>query len=80
MTIHCHLARLKLWMKVIIAHDVGIGNDVTLVGWGAQINVLKAASSMAKTELGVSCELIDLRTISPWDFETVEKVCTPLKK
>ncbi|KGG51613.1 mitochondrial subunit beta of 2-oxoisovalerate dehydrogenase [Mitosporidium daphniae] len=55
------------------AEVVDEGNDVTLVGWGAQINVLKAASSMAKTELGVSCELIDLRTISPWDFETVEK-------
>ena len=29
---------------------------------------------MAKEELGVSCELIDLQTIIPWDEETVIKV------
>ena len=29
---------------------------------------------MARDELGVSCELIDLRTIMPWDMETVAQV------
>ena len=28
---------------------------------------------MAEEELGVSCEVIDLRTILPWDKETVLK-------
>ncbi|KAM7441792.1 hypothetical protein ABFA07_009194 [Porites harrisoni] len=28
---------------------------------------------MAKDELGISCELIDLQTILPWDEETVIK-------
>ena len=51
-----------------------IGSDVTLVGYGAQIQVLRAVCDMASIELGVSCELIDLRTIVPWDVDTVAKV------
>lgn len=51
-----------------------IGSDVTLVGYGAQIQVLRAVCDMASKELGVSCELIDLRTIVPWDVDTVAKV------
>ena len=51
------------------------GSDVTVVGWGTQIHVLRDVCKMAKDELGVNCELIDLRTILPWDEETVIKVC-----
>ena len=51
-----------------------VGSDVTLVGYGAQMQVLRSAIAMAKDELGVSCELIDLRTIVPWDVETVAQV------
>lgn len=29
---------------------------------------------MAQEKLGVSCEVIDLRTIIPWDVDTVCKV------
>lgn len=29
---------------------------------------------MAQEKLGVSCEVIDLQTILPWDIETVCKV------
>ena len=47
---------------------------MTLVGWGTQIHVLRDVSKMAKDQLGVNCELIDLRTILPWDEETVIKV------
>jgi len=53
------------------ARIVKQGNDITVVGYGAQIHVLSAACEMAEKELGITCELIDLRTIQPWDKKTV---------
>ena len=47
---------------------------MTVVGWGTQVHVLRDVCKMAKDELGISCELIDLQTILPWDEETVIKV------
>lgn len=49
------------------------GSDVTVVGWGGQLRVLETACNLAKEQYGISCELIDLQTILPWDKETVEK-------
>jgi len=48
------------------------GKDVTVVGWGRQLIVLEKACEMAKRDFGISCELIDLRTLSPWDADSVE--------
>ncbi len=48
------------------------GSDVTLVGWGTQLRVLEAAADLAKEKDGISCEIIDLRTLLPWDSATVE--------
>ena len=46
------------------------GSDVTLVTWGAMtFETMKAAQQLAKS--GVSCEIIDLATISPIDHETI---------
>nr|XP_014339617.1 PREDICTED: 2-oxoisovalerate dehydrogenase subunit beta, mitochondrial-like [Latimeria chalumnae] len=39
-----------------------------------KVHVMKEVASMAQEKLGVSCELIDLRTILPWDIDTVCKV------
>ncbi|KAF3331165.1 2-oxoisovalerate dehydrogenase subunit beta 1 [Carex littledalei] len=47
------------------------GKDITVVGWGAQLSILEQACEDAEKE-GISCELIDLRTLIPWDKETVE--------
>jgi len=47
------------------------GSDVTLIGWGTQIQVLRETAELAREKLGVSCEVIDLRTIVPWDDATV---------
>ncbi|KAJ3348676.1 hypothetical protein HDU91_006518 [Kappamyces sp. JEL0680] len=50
------------------------GKDITVVGWGSQLFVLETAIEMAKKQIpGLSVELIDLRTIYPWDSETVCK-------
>ncbi|XP_057268427.1 2-oxoisovalerate dehydrogenase subunit beta, mitochondrial isoform X2 [Pezoporus wallicus] len=49
------------------------GSDVTLVAWGTQVHVIKEVAAMAQEKLGVSCEVIDLRTILPWDTETICK-------
>jgi len=46
------------------------GADITLLGWGAQIEILQSAAAMALEE-GISCEIIDLRSILPWDAATV---------
>lgn len=52
-----------------------LGDSVTLVGWGTQIHVLTEVASIAKDQLDVNCEVIDLVTILPWDVETVCNVC-----
>ncbi|QHE52031.1 alpha-ketoacid dehydrogenase subunit beta [Pontibacillus sp. HMF3514] len=46
------------------------GSDVTLVAYGAMVHsALKAAEQLEKD--GVQAEVIDLRTISPVDYETI---------
>ncbi|PVU97164.1 hypothetical protein BB561_000717 [Smittium simulii] len=48
------------------------GTDITIVGYGSQIYTLENAITMVERDMpGISCELIDLRTILPWDVETV---------
>jgi pyruvate/2-oxoglutarate/acetoin dehydrogenase E1 component len=48
------------------------GDDVTLVSYGSMIPVCLSAAEGAEKD-GVSCEVVDLRTINPWDRETVLK-------
>lgn len=50
------------------------GKDVTLIGWGTQVHVLQEVADMAKKELKIDCEVIDLVSILPWDKETVCQV------
>lgn len=48
------------------------GDDVTIVTWSSQsVRAMAAAPEIA--EAGISAEIIDLRTISPWDKECVLK-------
>jgi pyruvate/2-oxoglutarate/acetoin dehydrogenase E1 component len=53
---------------------ISLGDDITLVAWGTQVHVLREVCQLAKDQLNVSCELIDLVTILPWDKETIAQV------
>jgi pyruvate dehydrogenase E1 component beta subunit len=46
------------------------GDDVTVVTWGAMVPTCEEAAKAAQ-EKGVSCEVIDLRTLLPWDAKAV---------
>ncbi len=58
------------------AQVVELGSDITLLAWGAQMEIIEQAAQMAAKE-GISCEVIDLRTLAPWDVDTV---ATSVKK
>ncbi len=58
------------------AEVVQEGTDITVLAWGAQMEIIEEAAKMAAQE-GISCEIIDLRTLAPWDVETV---ATSVKK
>ncbi|KAK8069442.1 hypothetical protein PG994_006058 [Apiospora phragmitis] len=47
------------------------GSDVTIISYGQPLYTCNAAIQRAEEDLGVSIELIDLRTLYPWDKETV---------
>ncbi|MBN7821113.1 alpha-ketoacid dehydrogenase subunit beta [Bowmanella yangjiangensis] len=46
------------------------GTDISLLAWGAQMEIMEKAAELAD-KAGISCEIIDLRSILPWDVETV---------
>lgn len=46
------------------------GKDVTLIAWGAMVRECWEAAQLAQKD-GISCEILDLRTISPYDREAV---------
>ena len=52
------------------AEVVKAGTQVTVLAWGAQVEICEKAIEMAEAA-GISCELIDLRSILPWDADTV---------
>lgn len=52
------------------AEVVQEGSDVTVLAWGAQMEVVQKAAELAGQQ-GISCELIDLRSLAPWDTERV---------
>jgi pyruvate/2-oxoglutarate/acetoin dehydrogenase E1 component/TPP-dependent pyruvate/acetoin dehydrogenase alpha subunit len=48
------------------------GSDVTLVTYGGMVPVSLRAAEAVSSE-GIDVEVIDLRTVYPWDFETVSE-------
>jgi len=54
------------------ARVVQDGADITLVGWGAMVPKMVKAADHVSGE-GIDAEVIDLRSISPYDEETVHE-------
>lgn len=52
------------------ARVVRSGTDVTVIGHGAMVSVMHQAAEIADSE-GVSLELVDLRSLSPIDYDTI---------
>jgi pyruvate dehydrogenase E1 component beta subunit len=53
-----------------VANIARAGDDVTVVSWGKTANDCRTAADELEAD-GISCELIDLRTLSPLDIDTV---------
>ncbi|KEY66865.1 hypothetical protein S7711_05219 [Stachybotrys chartarum IBT 7711] len=47
------------------------GKDVTIISYGQPLYTCLSAIQRAEQDLGISVELIDLRTLYPWDKKTV---------
>lgn len=55
--------------KAEVVHE---GKDITLIGYGNLMRTLETVRQMAEKD-GISCEIIDLQTIYPYDGETLVK-------
>jgi len=56
--------------KIGQANTVRYGSDITLISYSyALLEVLEAARLLEK--VGINCEVIDLRTLRPMDYETI---------
>jgi len=60
-------ARQALMERAVVVRE---GSDVTLVGHGAIVSMLLQVADVAETE-GTSVEVIDLRSVSPIDWDTL---------
>ncbi|WP_192484686.1 MULTISPECIES: beta-ketoacyl-ACP synthase 3 [Cysteiniphilum] len=52
------------------ARIVKAGSDITFVGWGNTVSLCQEAAETLET-VGIDSEIIDLRTIKPYDLATV---------
>ncbi len=55
------------------ARVVREGTDLTLISWGAHVRTIKEAAERLSADRSYDIEVVDLRTLSPFDFETVTR-------
>ncbi len=53
------------------AKRVREGTDVTVLAYGAMVHVAEEAAEQAESEDKISVEIVDLRTLMPYDIETI---------
>jgi pyruvate dehydrogenase E1 component beta subunit len=54
------------------AKVISEGGQVTLIAYGAMVGVIQEAAKKA-AEIGISCEVIDVRTLLPFDIQTLSE-------
>lgn len=60
----------NIFVPIGPARRAKAGRDITLVAWGNTVGIcLQTADALER--VGVECEVIDLRSLSPWDERTV---------
>ncbi|WLD94144.1 alpha-ketoacid dehydrogenase subunit beta [Alkalihalobacillus sp. AL-G] len=47
------------------------GEDITLIAWGAMVDVVKKAAKEVEESEGITCDVLDLRTLYPFDRELI---------
>lgn len=62
--------RKSEWPNLSLSHRVCIGNDLTLIAWGAMLPEASRAVIWAQLN-NISIELIDLVSIKPLDMDTI---------
>lgn len=62
----------KSWYEVPLgkARQLKEGEDLTLIAWGAMVPLAEKATKVFE-EKGITCDLIDLRSLYPLDEETI---------
>ena len=53
------------------AEIIRTGSDITLIGWGQQLRMIEQACDLAQQTHNISCEIIDVQTLVPCDYETM---------
>ncbi|RUL87364.1 thiamine pyrophosphate-dependent enzyme [Tautonia sociabilis] len=51
------------------------GDDLTLVSWGATVAISEKAADAISEQTGLRSDVIDLRSLSPWDRDAVRESC-----
>ena len=62
------------------AKVVHTGSDVTVVSYGRQLPMCETVSHQLKKESGIEMEVIDLRSIFPYDWESLKKSIQKTKR
>ncbi|HJN55770.1 MAG TPA: transketolase C-terminal domain-containing protein, partial [Candidatus Poseidoniales archaeon] len=55
--------------RIGTARTVRTGGDLTIITWSAMVHVALRAAEQLAAEHGIGVEVIDLRTLIPWDEE-----------
>jgi len=66
-----HVPVSPFYLPLDKAQVLKTGSDLTIISYGTPLYTCSAAIAAAENDLGCTVELIDLRTIYPWDRDTI---------